>query len=223
MIEKCGMPRWHLSWFLPESCVFPSFLSAVHIWISLARGEPCWKIAVAHWVYLGQSKKPSTVFLQFETTLTLGRETFSRSSVYKKPFSLSCRVKDKHGRLRDFDTSVVGRSGGISLAAVIYWYASDTMYILAVSGFGTTNSMNNSSLLLYFSGHGKASLSQRPWGSAARPVVSSGLFVFSKASRLKFHQVWDYMCLRRQWCFSFSSCWNRRKDDIGSSPYHLTQ
>lgn len=47
-----GMPCWHLSFFLAPSCIFPSFLSPVHIWNSLASGEAWWKIAKDHGVYL---------------------------------------------------------------------------------------------------------------------------------------------------------------------------
>lgn len=44
---------------------------------------------------------------------------------------------------------------GISLAAVTYWYACEIVYVLAVSGFGSTTSIWIIPHF-YFSGHGKA-------------------------------------------------------------------
>lgn len=107
------------------------------------------------------------------------------------------KPKDKHGCLVDFDTSAVGCFWGDSLWQLLH---TDMLVILCI--FWQCQGLERQMAWIIprfsFSGHGKAARSQRPWGSVGHPVVSSCLFVFSKASHLIVHHRWDYVWFMRQ-------------------------
>lgn len=208
---ESGKPHWHSSFFLPSSCVFPSFLSTVHIWNSLAAGEACWKITLDPWVYLLERawerclSRGSTEFNTLEMTLWLGLEKFRPSCVCESCLLSAVGLKTNTVVLWTLIPQQWAVLGGISLAAVTYWYACDSVY------FGSVKVWKGHIAWIiprfYFFGPWESSSESkatRKCGISSCEFWPVSFFSFSLERHPDWNLIstsWDYMWLRRQWVF----------------------